>query len=394
MRFYMTSVAIALSSCVATSAIASPSLEQLSDALSNGTTYGDFRLRYESIEQDAADATALTLRTRLGYRTKPINGFSATAEFEDTRIVAGQGDYTVGPTGYNIGQHGVIADPEVTELDQAFLQFKNELVVAKFGRQVLTFDNHRFIGHVGWRQDRQTYDGVSATFSPAKGLTASIAYLSQRNGIFATARDADAKDFLLNLGYKTSHGKLSAYSYLLDTDDNIDNSIDTFGLRFAGSSRTDIPLSYVVEYATQDAEAGDRSADYLSLELAASLKGLKATLGQETLGSDGGNYTFATPLATLHKFNGWADIFIGAPTTGIVDTYLSLGGKAAGGNWLVAYHQFDADEGSADHGSEFDILYKRSFAKKYNAGIKYAAYSADTFKVDTDRLWIWLGTKF
>lgn len=274
------------------------------------------------------------------------------------------------------------------------MQFENDIVLAKFGRQVLTFDNHRFIGHVGWRQDRQTYDGVSAKFKLAKGLIASAAYLNQRNGIFATARDADSKDILLNLGYKTSVGKFSAYSYMLDTDDGIDNAIDTLGLRFAGSSTTEIPLSYVVEYATQDAESGNRSADYLSLEMTANLKGIKASLGQETLGSDNGNYTFATPLATLHKFNGWADIFIGAPTTGIVDTYISLGGKAAGGKWLIKYHQFAADHGDADHGSELDILYKRSFANNFNAGIKYAAYSADNFKVDTDRLWVWLGTKF
>lgn len=393
MRFSTATLAIVLSTSFTAAASATPTT--LSEALSEGTSYGDFRLRYESVDQPAADATGLTLRSRLGYRTKAIEGFSATIEFEDNRIVAGQGDFTVGPTGYNLGEHAVIPDPETTELDQAFLAYKTDNFSAKLGRQVLTLDNHRFIGHVGWRQDRQTYDGVSAKFSPAKDLVISAAYLTQRNGIFAEERDADAKDILLNLSYKLAAGKLSAYSYMLDTDDNVDNAIDTLGLRFSGSSKAkDIPLSYTVEFATQDAEAGDRSADYLLLELAASFKSIKVTLGQETLGSDDGNYTFATPLATLHKFNGWADIFIGAPTTGIVDTYIKLGGKVAGGKWLVAYHQFAADQGNTDHGNELDILFKRSFAKKYNAGIKYAAYSADSFKVDTDKLSIWVGTKF
>jgi len=36
-------------------------------------------------------------------------------------------------------------------------------------------------------------------------------------------------------------------------------------------------------------------------------------------------------------------------------------------------------------------------AKTYSAGIKYAAYSAGDVgagKVDTDKLWVWLGLKF
>jgi hypothetical protein len=33
---------------------------------------------------------------------------------EDNRIVLGQGNYTVGPTGYNSGIYSVIADPEFT----------------------------------------------------------------------------------------------------------------------------------------------------------------------------------------------------------------------------------------------------------------------------------------
>jgi hypothetical protein len=31
----------------------------------------------------------------------------------------------------------------------------------KIGRQVITMDNHRFVGHVGWRQDRQTFDALT-----------------------------------------------------------------------------------------------------------------------------------------------------------------------------------------------------------------------------------------
>ena len=94
------------------------------DALSDIKASADLYLRYEGASQDNAlrDANALTLRTFAGIESGEYNGFSFKVEMEDSRIVLGQGDYTVGPTGYNVGEYSVIADPETTELDQAYIQ--------------------------------------------------------------------------------------------------------------------------------------------------------------------------------------------------------------------------------------------------------------------------------
>jgi hypothetical protein len=376
--------------------------ESFTEALTTGTVSADFRLRYEDVEQDntAQDASALTLRTRLGYTTGFFKGFSAVVEMEDNRIVLGQGDYTVGPTGYNPGIYSVIADPEFTELDQGFIQYKGHSFSAKLGRQVIVMDNHRFVGHVGWRQDRQTFDGVSAQFSPLKDLTVKYAYLSQRNRIFAEAADVDAKDHLLNASYKTSVGTLTGYSYLLEVDNNTDNALDTYGVRFTGSSKAgDTKILYTAEFASQSSETAstDFDADYLMLEAGAVFGGVTAKVGYEVLGSDNGAYGFATPLATLHKFNGWADQFLGTPAQGLVDTHITLAGKLAGGGWTVVYHDFEADEASDtidDLGSEIDFSYVRKYGKHYSAGIKYAAYSGESGRVDADKLWVWVGAKF
>jgi hypothetical protein len=372
------------------------------EALTTGTASADFRLRYEDVDQEnaAQDASALTLRTRLGYTTGSFEGFSAVVEMEDNRIVLGQGDYTVGSTGYNPGIYSVIADPEFTELDQGFIQYKGDSFSAKLGRQVIVMDNHRFVGHVGWRQDRQTFDGVSTQFSPVKDLTVKYAYISQRNRIFAEAADLDAKDHLLNAAYKTSFGTLTGYSYLLEVDNNTDNALDTYGVRFSGSSKAgDTKLLYTAEFARQSNEtaSSDFDADYLMLEAGAVFSGVTAKVGYEVLGSDNGAYGFATPLATLHKFNGWADQFLGTPAQGLVDTYVSLAGKLAGGGWTVVYHDFEADEASDtvdDLGSEIDFSYARKYGKHYSAGIKYAAYSGESGRVDADKLWAWVGAKF
>jgi hypothetical protein len=372
----------------------------ITSALKEGTAAVNLRLRYEDVDQDNNEASALTLRTMLNYTTASYKGFSAKIEVEDTRIVLGQGDYTVGPSGYNVGEYSVIADPEHTELDQGYIQYQNEGLTAKFGRQIITMDNHRFVGHVGWRQDWQTFDGVSVKYAANKDLTMQYAYLSQRNRIFADDADFDSKDHLINVAYTTPYGKLVGYSYLLEIDNDTDNALDTYGFSFNGGTElADTSVLYGVEYATQTSETAitDFDADYLMLEAGVKLEAVTVKLGYESLGSDDGLYGFATPLATMHAFNGWADTFLNTPAQGLVDVSVAASGKLAGGAWTVVYHDFSADDESAevdDLGSEIDFNYVRKFEGGYAAGIKYAAYSGDSGIQDTDKLWIWTSASF
>lgn len=395
------------SSLVAASTLFSHSVmaDAVMDALSSGKVYGDIRMRYEAVDQDnnLKDADALTIRTRLGYNSGSVSGFSGTLEFEDSRPVLGVEDYNSTLNGNT--EYSVVADPQTTELDQAYLQYKNDTVTAKLGRQVITYDNHRFVGHVGWRQDRQTFDGATVDFMPIEGLTFHYAYISQRNRIFAEAGDLPSKDNLFNLAYKTPVGTLTGYAYLLEQDDNTELTIDTYGIRFAGDVMAgDLKILYVGEFATQekdDAGGADFDADYMTLEAGIGISGITAKLGIEVLGSDDSMYGFSTPLATLHKFNGWADQFLATPNVGLVDTYVTASWNIPGaGNLTAVYHEFEADDSTPavdDLGDEFDIVYAHAFGKHYNAGIKYAMYSAgDTAagKVDTDKLWLWVGATF
>ncbi|WP_372779736.1 alginate export family protein [Litorivivens sp.] len=382
---------------------AGPTLaDAFTDAVTAGKASGNFRLRFEDVSQDnaAKDASALTLRTHLGYETGTLSGFSAKIELEDTRIVAGQGDYTVGPTGYNPGEFSVIADPEHTELDQGYVQYKAKGVTAKLGRQVVTYDGHRFIGHVGWRQDRQTYDALRLDYAPMKDVSLSYTYIDQRNRIFAEQADLDSKDHLLNASINTPVGKVVVYSYLLEVDNGTDNALDTTGVSLSGKQALgDVKVLYTLEYAKQDAEQGtvERDADYSLVELGVAAAGITAKAGVETLGSDDGLYGFSTPLATLHKWNGWADLFLATPGVGLVDSYVSVSGKLLGGAWSVTHHSFDADEDSPTLdklGDELNVSYVRKFGKHYSAGLKYADYNAKDFAVDTEKLWFWLGLSF
>ncbi len=390
------SLAIAASIPMASPAFASES------SANNGKAFVDFRLRYENVDQDNAlkDADALTLRTLLHYQTKTLNGLSATVEFEDSREVFGVDDYN-DTLGKNT-QYSVIADPNTTELDQGFVQYKQKGFTGKIGRQVITFDGHRFVGHVGWRQDKQTFDAISLNYQQ-DALSASYAYISKRNRIFGEDKDLDAKDHLINLSYKSDLGKLTAYSYLLEVDEGMDNSLDTYGVSFDGKSKlADFPVMYRVEFASQEMETDsqDYDADYVNVEAGTKFEGVTVKLGWESLGSDDGDYGFSTPLATLHKFNGWSDQFLATPKQGLEDVYVSVSTKVLDGKFLVAYHDFNADEDTAgvdDLGDEINVSYSRSIYKNFTGGVKYASYGAGDSaagKVDTDKLWVWVGARF
>lgn len=366
--------------------------------------FGDFRLRYESVQQDNAlqDADALTLRSRIGFKTANYDGFSALIEVEDVREIVD--DYSVPPAGIRPGQFSVIADPEGTEIDQAFVQYSNEQLSLKLGRQVLTLDGHRFLGHVGWRQDRQTFDGAVLSYKPAKGLSINASYIDKRNRIFSEERDVDSKDIILNSSYKTPVGKFTAYAYLLEEDQANQNTIDTFGLSLVGSkSLVGNKLLYTLEYAKQEFN-NSFDSDYLFFEggvaFSGPANGLTIKLGLEKLGSDDGQRGFVTPLATLHKFNGWSDQFLATPNQGLEDIYLSISGKFLGGKWAAIYHDFSSEfaiDGASDLGDELNLVYSRKFGENFSGGVKLADYSAGSeqfAKVDTRKAWLWAGYKF
>ncbi|HFD92709.1 MAG TPA: hypothetical protein ENJ22_05415 [Gammaproteobacteria bacterium] len=364
----------------------------LDEALTGGTASLDIRMRYENVDQDNAldSADALTVRTRLGYMTGDYRALSAFVEMENTTALIE--DYNSGPGGNGKSDYAIVADPELTEVNQAFLKFSGVTdTLAKLGRQRIIHDNARFVGNVGWRQNEQTYDAFRLDNETLPDTRLSYAYLDNVRDIFGN--DTDVGSHLLNARYDgLPLGALVAYGYFTDFKDAPANSQQTLGLRFAGTHEYEaFKLLYTLEAAQQsDYEDGDSGIDaaYRLLELGVTIRGITGKIGYELLGGDDFS-GFETPLATKHAFNGWADMFLNTPTDGLQDTYLQVGGKWAGTKLLAVYHDFQADKGSADYGTEVDLLAARKFAKRYTVGLKYAGYRADTWQVDTDKFWLW-----
>lgn len=405
--FLMATTSLAFSAPFAAN---SQEADSLADAISGGDAYIDARYRLESVSQDnlTEDALANTLRTKFGYKTGVWNDFSGVIEFEHSVEVAG-GDYnnTInGKTAYP-----VIADANHTEVNQAYLAYTGfDKTTIAAGRQALNLGNQRFVGTVGWRQNDQTFDAVAIINNSIENLTAVYGYVWNVNRIFGNdhpAGDLETKTNVLNVSYKGIKGlTIEGYGLIIDLDmagvKGLNSS--TFGLRASGSHDLEggTKILYAAEYASQSDAAqnpNDYSAAYYNIEAGVGFKGLTAKGGIETLGSDNG-VGFSTPLATLHKFNGWADKFLGTPGGGLRDVYGSLAYKVAdtgtamdGLNFAVIYHDFKSDVGDISYGSEWDASVATK-VDRYNVLLKFAKYNADAFSVDTTKLWVQVATRF
>ena len=368
------------------------------DALAQGKASLNVRARYESVDQTALkDAEAITLRTRLGYTTAAYQGLKAMVEFEN--IASPDGD-AYSQAGLNPGGAGraVVADPEGSEVNQAWLAYTSGKTVATFGRQRLVLDNVRFVGDVGWRQNAQTFDAFVLTDKTLDKTTLTYAYLDRINRVFGDDHaqgNWDSDSHVFNASYAgLKAGTLTGYAYLLDFDNAAAQSSATYGVSFAGATPvTDaLKFTYRAEYAAQSdygSSALNYSTDYYTLELGLAGKPGALALGYEKLGSDGG-VSFRTPLATLHAFNGWADMFLATPANGIEDTYLKAATSLPGGvGFLAFYHKFTAARLGADYGTELDLQLTRKFGKNVTGLVKYASFDSDsTAFADVDKLWI------
>jgi len=376
--------------------LAQAEVSSISEAVTGGKAGLDLRYRYEYVDQDGIDksAGASTLRTRINFATAAYRGFGAFVEADDVTVIGSEryNNATGLPSAKT--QYPVVADPDGTELNQAWLSYTGlDATTLKFGRQRLIYDNARFIGNVGWRQNEQTYDGFSLSNSSLSHTTLNYAYVYNVNRIFGEDSpngDLDTRAHFVNLAYDGfASARLVGYGYFLDLQDAPATSNKTLGVRLTGAPAvvSGLSLSYALEYARQSdyADGANIGADYWLGELGLKRGGWQLTGGYELLGAD--DSAFSTPLATGHAFNGWADKFLATPADGLEDRYLRLDGSLADFKLSARYHDFSADRGSADYGSEVDLQAARRFGD-VTLLAKYASYNADDFATDTDKLWL------
>ena len=284
----------ALGICLAAATAQADGLAPIKGAIGETKPLFDLRLRTENVDQDGLgeDAHALTLRARLGFETG--KAWNTALLVEGDAIVPFQDDYRPDPAVPTMVAFPVVADDESYEINR--FQLTNTSLpgtTLTLGRQRILLDDQRFIGNSGWRQNEQTFDALRAVNRSVANLVLDATYLNRVNrvnGPDSPQGDYQGDGVLLNAGYQTKVGKVSAFGYLLEFEpitnipagiNPLRDSTSTYGVRFAGEKPLGkIKLAYAASYATQS-DYGDNPLDF---DLAYELAEVTATFRQFGLG--------------------------------------------------------------------------------------------------------------
>lgn len=387
----------------------------------------ELRPRYEFTDHAASSLDAgstLTNRTNLNLSGKlfEVDGLVGTVEVNSVN------DFNT----LDQQNHQTAAEADVAKMTQANVAYTVSGVTGIVGRKTVNLDNQRFIGSVGWKQNFQTLDLAAVAYGIGD-LNILAAYVYGVNAIgdsgFGTRNmvytggitSGSTNSVAINASYKIAEPiKVTGYAYLLASFS------DTYGIAATGNIAMgdSAKLDYRAEVAMQtdatleevNGVSGNTSlrtdSMYYNLDVGANISGFLIGLNYEVLGgdddlTDGRAGQFDTPLATKHKFNGWADQFLATPSTGLADLNVRGGYQFATlGKIIGVYHMFNAVEDGAGisagdaYGTEFDIAYSTKVPGVNNLGllVKAAMYMNDDANTvtadDTTLAWVQLDYKF
>lgn len=334
----------------------------------------NYRLRYEEFETPAGETGGVSHRVRYGYTTENFNGFTAMIEGETLSRIGDDADEL----------HPLDNAGDGTDLNQAWVQYADkEYGSIKLGRQIYTLDDHRFIGHVGWRQNIQTFDAATAEYKGVEDLSVKGFYLAEQHAVNGTHNELNALGLNTTYTFENSIA-LTGFVYNIEGDDttNAAASNRTFGLRATGTcDASDIKFTYSASIAEQS-DTGpstlDYDASYYAGDIAGAWGAFKLGAGFEILEPN-----FRTPLATVHKFNGFADALLPLSgfANGLEDLYvygsynIPVAGKSIA--LTVVYHDFSPESGGGDYGDEIDLVANYKVNKYVSLMAKYGDYNSD-----------------
>ncbi|MGB4813145.1 MAG: alginate export family protein [Methylophilaceae bacterium] len=394
---------------------ASPQATTLSEAISEGKSLTNFRLRYEYVDQDGKteNANAWTLRSLIGWQTKPFHDVSVAAQVIGVSPLNNEyNDSNKGVSEPGKGNYPVVLDPENYGINQLLIEWSGiPKTKVRLGRQSVKLDNVRFVGNVEFRQVMQVYDGVAVENKSLPNTDIYLAHFGRVKQINTLLRDGNFE--LANIKYKfTPTESLAGYAYFVDWDSaqlaatSPATSNKTFGLRLNGDRKLNEKwkVLYTAEYAKQDNyKDGNSNIDnyYYLVGAGAGYGNWYARLDQELLSGNSKGKAFQTQLGTNHLFQGWTDLFLTTPNEGIQDTFITAGGKLMKIDLKAEYHWINSDRDFAkvgggtsnQYGKEFDVSAAYSYNKQLSGKVEYANFKEvaqynGARKRDTEKLWL------
>jgi len=250
----------------------------------------------------------------------------------------------------------------------------------------------------------RTYDSILLNNTSLPNTSVLLGYISKAQNTDSTIQSLQLP--LANISYNFAGvGKLTGYSYFIDFRDTYlyEGSNQTYGVSFDGAYKVNDSLGviYRTEYAYQSdyKHSTPYQADYYHVIGGLTGYGFIVKGAMEQLGGKGLNKTFDTPLGLLHKFSGWADVFVTTPNDGYRDVYATVEKELMGVKLIGTYRDWFDDTGKKHYGDEWDFMVTKEFFKHYNLMAKYAYFNSDTDgtvigKYDTQKIWFGAGITF
>ncbi len=389
----------------------------LEDALTGGAKSVELRVRSEVADQDSRPRSgeATTARLRLNYETGAYYGFYLGLSGQTTHAL----DRTVRNDGVNRRTKlPLIADPSADELKEAYLGWAAvdadgfAQTRAVVGRQRIFYDNERWVGASEFRQNAQSFDAVTFETRLIPRFSLRYAYVDKVHRVLGDNFGGRWQMSSHLIGATTNvvpFGVTTAYAYLLDNKVVPALSSATYGLRYEGT----VPLAYYpygdfnglleLEVARQsDYGANPRTFELPYGKISAGFSWYKTLIAgsYERLGGNG-VVAVQTPLATLHRHNGWADVFTTTPANGLREVSARIlqelpdMGPFKGPKLDLRYLDFRSAGGVSQHyGKEWDADLNTSLNGWLTVGVRAARYTADRFDTNTLRVFTYLELRF
>lgn len=371
-----------------------------------GVWQGHIRLRYEHVAQDnlPRNANGLTARLRLGWQA-PVNpSLEFLIEGEAiAALVRNYNDTISGPA-----DRPVIADPEAVELNRLQLRWNAQPSLSvTLGRQRIIAGDARHIGNVGFRQNEQTYDAVRVQFAPQEGVKADYTYIDNVHRVFGPRSPAGrlrSDSHVVQASTETPLGHFTAYGHWFDFANAPALSSRTLGGRLDGE-RT-LTGGWAAQYTLEAADQAPRgqnlaefSHQYYRASLAVARPGMSYQVRYERLAGNGVT-SFQTPLATLHAFQGWADVFLATPPEGLEDysvhgrwTLSAPGDRRA--QLGLSAHEFRGGNGAGQLGRELDVSVRLGLGQGWDVELKSAFFDGRGARfADRQKIWMTLERAF
>jgi hypothetical protein len=301
-----------------------------------------------------------------------------------------------------------------TFLSEAWVQYNlSSKFGLKAGRQIISYDNQRYLGGLEWAQQGRRHDALLLIYNDKASNTridfglafnsdddvAEPGYIQSPNASFYSKNNYKTMQYVwfnknmsninfsvlaMNLGFQTSEADIS-----------MKQTLGTYG-KTKGSNLT---FGWDLYYQLGKLGESDVSAYLAGVNLTYKTSATPITLGVELISGKDDNDTssdiknFNPDFGTNHAHNGLMDYFFVGPANGnvgVTDIYLKTKFKIKKSHLMIQAHQFltgskqldfNGDELSSSMGTEFDFIYNLPIKKDVNFKVGYSfLLASDTMK--------------